>query len=535
MLKFPLYKNPFLLRTGVIALCCIGFMGVYTSCKFVDKTLGNEPPPPPDGDISLQLIQPPGADRTLNQNETEAFDRFFKGEDKFNEYVDPELTDLVTLRPDRNGPSGVRGQAPSEEEAATYESVIPQRTYRGAIDPTPRTTAFHQAGAWSAYPRIQEQGNDAVRTPGGKTQTLSQLSINELACAEGSSPNSGFLHILYSTNTVSYLVERNLLINEVTCPSTGVTLPVVLEVAGFNDVSGVTPVFFLGKGASIIVGVEGSLVLQTDVERPAIFTYAGDPLGDIPLVATSARWGGLYFLGKAPINSASGSSVLTGFSQKDGAYGGTDPADDSFFRISGTEKSHFGLSYVSLRYAADGITLAGVGESSADRPSLRNIEILNGGNGLTLLGGTVNVANIVISNNFGTAITYAEGYRGVVENFIINHHPESSRGIIGEGGGELFSKPLFINGTLLGSADTDAILLRNGAGGLFYNCIFTNYRRGVIIERTDVKILNAEGIEISTDAFSHIETNNIDFRGNLFHNIEGSEDGSNLFAIGRLQ
>ena len=209
------------------------------------------------------------------------------------------------------------------------------------------------------------------------------------------------------------------------------------------------------------------IVLTSDASNPA----AGD-------------WGGLIVLGRAPINSVSGTATSTS-EIASLPYGGTNAADNS-----GT------IRYVRVEYgggAADGqsenngFSFYGVGNGT----TVEYIQTYVGkDDGIEFFGGTVNVNYLSVVGAEDDSIDWTEGYSGTITNAYVMHLENHDKGIEADGYNTdfgnfsnplYFSKPTINNLTIIGlgsSTGNEAIRLRAGTQGIFNNVLLEGFEEG---------------------------------------------------------
>lgn len=223
----------------------------------------------------------------------------------------------------------------------------------------------------------------------------------------------------------------------------------------------------ISQGAQIIANGTASnpIVLTSDAAAPS----AGD-------------WGGLILLGKAPINSVTGTSTSTS-EIASLPFGGTDAADNSG-----------SLRYVRVEYsggAADGqsenngFSFYGVGNGT----TVEYIQAFEGkDDGIEFFGGTVNASFISVVNAQDDSIDWTEGYTGAITNAYVKHGADHDKAIEADGfntdfsnAAGYFSKPTVTNLTIIGLGSTtgnEAIRLRAGTQGIFNNVSIEGFEEG---------------------------------------------------------
>jgi hypothetical protein len=249
----------------------------------------------------------------------------------------------------------------------------------------------------------------------------------------------------------------------------------------------------LSAGSDVYVAISqgARIVANGTASNPIVFTSdAASP--------SAGDWGGLILLGKAPINSVSGTATST--SEIAGLpYGGNNPADDSG-----------SLRYVRIEYSGgsadgqsenNGLSFYGVGNGTL----VEYIQIYEGkDDGVEFFGGTVNVSYVSVINLQDDSIDWTEGYSGNISNVYIQPilNPtatfNSDKAFECDGYNDdfgnnssplFFSSPTVTNVTIIGVGSTnlfqdgstqsvgayEAIRLRRGTAGIFTNISITGY------------------------------------------------------------
>ncbi|WP_452223986.1 multidrug transporter [Lacinutrix chionoecetis] len=210
-----------------------------------------------------------------------------------------------------------------------------------------------------------------------------------------------------------------------------------------------------------------------------------------PIVLTSnalnpqaGDWGGLIILGRAPINSVSGSATSTS-EIASLPYGGTNVADNSgsirYMRVEYSGGSADGQS------ENNGFSFYGVGNGT----TVEYIQAFEGkDDGVEFFGGTVNVDYVSVINAQDDSIDWTEGYSGTITNAYVKHGVDHDKGIEADGFNTdignnsnpiFFSKPTVTNLTIEGngsSTGNEAIRLRAGTQGLFNNVSIVGFAEG---------------------------------------------------------
>jgi hypothetical protein len=233
----------------------------------------------------------------------------------------------------------------------------------------------------------------------------------------------------------------------------------------------------LASGADVYIAIaQGArIVANGTADNPIVFTSdASSP--------AAGDWGGLILLGKAPVNSVTGSATSTS-EIASLPYGGTDAADDSG-----------SLRYVRVEYsggAADGqsenngISFYGVGNGTL----VEYVQVFEGkDDGVEFFGGTVNVSFVSVVNAQDDSLDWTEGYTGNITNAYVKHGAEHDKGIEADGfntdfsnAAGYYSKPTVTNLSIIGvgnTAGTEAVRLRAGTQGIFNNVLIQGFEEG---------------------------------------------------------
>ncbi|MDP5142850.1 hypothetical protein ORJ00_08865 [Rheinheimera baltica] len=243
--------------------------------------------------------------------------------------------------------------------------------------------------------------------------------------------------------------------------------------------------YVYGKsGADYLVVARGSKIQAVGTETaPIVMTSVNDMLG-LSDEESSAEWGGLVILGKAPTNKCDQANLASCQVEAEGEagpYGGDNPDDNSG-----------ALKYVQVRFAGfevipdnelNGITFAGVGRGT----TVEYIQVHNNlDDGVEFFGGTVDAKYVVLTGNRDDSLDWADGWTGRMQHVLIRHNPNNSKANraieadnqSGNFTAEPVSKPQIANVTIIGNDfdgedDSEGVLLRAGTAGELYNMIIT--------------------------------------------------------------
>ena len=232
-----------------------------------------------------------------------------------------------------------------------------------------------------------------------------------------------------------------------------------------------------GADVYLAVAQGGKIIAEGTSSQPIIFTSDAN-------TPNSGDWGGLILLGKAPVNSITGSATATS-EIGNLVYGGSE-ADDN----SGT------LRYVRVEYSGgkasgqsenNGFSFYGVGNGTI----VEYIQMFEGADdGIEFFGGTVNVSNLSVVNSQDDSIDWTEGYTGTITDAYVKHGVSHDKGIeadgyntdVGNNSNPLyFSKPTVTNLTIVGlgsGTGNEAIRLRAGTQGIFSNVKLEGFAEG---------------------------------------------------------
>jgi len=177
----------------------------------------------------------------------------------------------------------------------------------------------------------------------------------------------------------------------------------------------------VARGAKIYMnGTAVSPIIMTDINDNIDY---GSPSTNRNAL-DRGKWGGLIILGKAQISDAVDEKLIEGVLAIEGEtwnfYGGMDDTDNSG-----------NISYVSIRHSGtqvapdielQGLTLGAVGNGT----TIENVEIVaSKDDGVEFFGGSVNVTNLLIWNQFDDGIDIDMAYSGTIKNAIVEYAVDS--------------------------------------------------------------------------------------------------------------
>ncbi|MGB5420139.1 multidrug transporter [Algibacter sp.] len=235
----------------------------------------------------------------------------------------------------------------------------------------------------------------------------------------------------------------------------------------------------VATGADVYIAIsQGAQIIANGTATNPIVMTSG------AAVPSAGDWGGLIILGKASINSVTGTATST---SEIGSlpYGGTDNADSSGI-----------IRYVRVEYsggAADGssenngFSFYGVGAGT----TVDYIQAYEGADdGIEFFGGTVEVNHAVVINCQDDSIDWTEGFTGKVTNAYVKHGADHDKGFECDGyntdignlsSPKFWSKPTVSDVTIIGlgsSTGNEAIRLRAGTQGIFNNILIQGFAEG---------------------------------------------------------
>lgn len=278
------------------------------------------------------------------------------------------------------------------------------------------------------------------------------------------------------------------------------------------------------NSSALIVARGGKILAEGTATHPIIMTSEVDDLSDPDDLGPRDRgfWGGLVVLGKATTNRGV-EGQIEGIPSDEirGAYGGDDDHDNSGV-----------IRYVSIRHAGavlgtgdeiNGLTLGAVGDGT----HISHVEVYaNLDDGFEWFGGTVNTKYLVAAFCADDAFDYDEGWRGKNQFwFVIQDSDKAGR--IGEhDGGTVqeeappFSMPYISNATYIGPGvdafpegdGSEAIYLRDNAGGFYTNSIITDYNGANNGKALTIEDLDGDG----QDSRARMEAGELKIANNIW-------------------
>ena len=276
-----------------------------------------------------------------------------------------------------------------------------------------------------------------------------------------------------------------------------------------------------GPGSALIVTRDGALHARGTAAEPIVFTSAM-----AEGKRASGDWGGVVLLGSAPTNRGRSDveGVLPGDSRS--AFGGNDPGSNcGLLEFARVEFAGYELGQGN---ELNGLTLGGCGWETI----IRHVQVHRAhGDGVQILGGTVDLKHVIVSQARDDAFDWDMGWIGRVQFLVAQQHPEV--GDAGFEGGSWrdepeampISQPRIYNATLVGSRDPKraqrAMVIRHGSGGEFRNFLIAGFPLEAIDLRGE---LTAQRIASRMLSFGSIAMYLIGADGRAFFMEESGEN-----------
>ncbi|MAU25831.1 MAG: multidrug transporter [Muricauda sp.] len=262
-----------------------------------------------------------------------------------------------------------------------------------------------------------------------------------------------------------------------------------------------------GTSVYLAISQGAQIIADGSASNPIVFTSgASSP--------SAGDWGGLILLGRAPLNSVTGTATSTS-EIGNLPYGGNVVDDNSGI-----------LRYVRVEYsggAADGqsenngFSFYGVGNGT----TVEFIQAFVGADdGVEFFGGTVNASNVVVVNAEDDSIDWTEGYSGTITDVYV---------LQGDGIGDeafecdgfntdftnatgTFSNPTVTNVTIESESTSDStrgFLLRAGTQGTFTNIEIIGKATGISVDDDEAATPTSQNITDGTLTFTDVTFTNV--------------------------
>jgi len=249
-------------------------------------------------------------------------------------------------------------------------------------------------------------------------------------------------------------------------------------------------------GARIEALAASSIIIERTSRIRAIGTEA------VPIILTCGDgvpaqgcWLGVIVAGNAPVvggtntsppvrgTGPSGCAELPGDGFH-GAFGGCDAEDDSGE-----------LRFVRIEYASRGLELLGVGRGTR----VSSVQVHDAlATAVTVRGGTVDLRRVIASSFGGTALRWADGWRGRAQHFVAHRLQGSdSPAIDGTSIGQ--SGPALWQTTIVGDGSSAALRLVGGAPVTFRNAIIVGSASAIDLDGAAACEAAASGSHVIAD------------------------------------
>ncbi|MEO2050690.1 MAG: multidrug transporter [Allomuricauda sp.] len=301
------------------------------------------------------------------------------------------------------------------------------------------------------------------------------------------------------TEDLTLDASKDYILTGATIMASGTTLTIPAGTTIKAQAAGTSVYLAIAQGAQIIADGTAS--------NPIVFTSAASN-------PSAGDWGGLILLGRAPLNSVTGTATSTS-EIGNLPYGGNQSDDDSGI-----------LRYVRVEYsggAADGqsenngFSFYGVGNGTI----VEYIQAFEGDDdGVEFFGGTVDVRYVVVINAADDSIDWTEGYSGTITDAYV---------IQGDGIGDeafecdgfntdytnatgTFSNPTVNNVTIISESAADStrgFLLRAGTQGTFNNVEIIGKATGISVDDDDNGTPTSQNITDDTLTFTDVTFTNV--------------------------
>ncbi len=276
------------------------------------------------------------------------------------------------------------------------------------------------------------------------------------------------------TANTTWTKDKTYVLKQLTYVNAGATLTVQAGTTIAGD-----------PASALVVSRDAKLIAEGTAAEPIVFT-SSQTAGNR---GQGNDWGGIVFLGRAPINTTGGEEGAEGLAAEDRNKFGGGANPDSAYNC-GT------LKYVRVEFAGkplsannelNGVTLNACGTGTV----IDYVQVHRGvDDGVEIFGGTVNVKHLVLSGNDDDGLDWDRGWSGKAQFVIVqqtqgfgNHGFEASSNPLNTALLPI-ARPVIYNATLVGrKPDTTnpgegtsrGIILKEGTEGQMYNLVVTNF------------------------------------------------------------
>ncbi len=293
--------------------------------------------------------------------------------------------------------------------------------------------------------------------------------------------------------------ETDYIIAGATIMASGTTITIPAGTTIRAQAAGTSVYLAISQGAQIIA--DGS------AQNPIVFTSAASS-------PSSGDWGGLIVLGRAPINSVTGTATSTS-EIGNLPYGGNVDDDNSGI-----------LRYVRVEYsggAADGqsenngFSFYGVGNGT----TIEYIQAFAGDDdGVEFFGGTVNARFVAVVDAADDSIDWTEGYSGTITDaYVLQGNGIGDEAFECDGFNTdftnatgQFSNPTVTNVTIESLSTDDStrgFLLRAGTQGTFSNVLIIGKDTGISVDDDEAATPTSQNITDGNLSFTDVTFTNV--------------------------
>jgi hypothetical protein len=296
-----------------------------------------------------------------------------------------------------------------------------------------------------------------------------------------------------------------------------------------------------GDNASALIIAQGGQIFASGTpNKPIIFTAEVDDISDPDDLTYADRglWGGVLILGRASMNTTSGIGQIEGIPSEEprGAYGGgSSPNDDENSGVFRYVSIRHGGAEIGAGNEINGLTMGAVGRGT----TIEYVEVFgNVDDSFEWFGGTVNTKYLVSSFPGDDSFDYDEGWISNNQFWFAIHDPDEGGGRMGEhdGGttpedGQPFAIPVIYNATYIGPGvsaapqgdGAEALVIRDNAGGKYYNSIITEYNGA-----NGGAAITVEDLESGADSRERLESGDLVFSNNIWWMFGAGDDLANI-------
>ena len=240
-------------------------------------------------------------------------------------------------------------------------------------------------------------------------------------------------------------------------------------IGDYNSTNGLADLDYL------IVNRGSRLIANGSASQPIRFTSRQAMTGETQV---PGQWGGIVINGYARVNNCSSGDIVLDCESAatigGGQYGGNDDTDSSGeLRYVRVENAGFQLTS-DAGFA--GLSFNGVGtNTTVDSIQVNRSE----GNGVNVTGGTVKFHHIVLTDSLKNALTWSNGWNGIVEKLLVITSANGGSAIDGSNHEQNSnalpqSNPIVVNSTIISASSDTAVKLKDGTGVAVYTQVISS-------------------------------------------------------------